>query len=123
MTRSPDPADLPLDPSLRMLGKVLHERYTLAARIARATWPAAETSPEAMVAAAATVFIAMNQQLGRHTAPGVDRPPAAVERPPCPKCGTVMQPVPKKSAKTPDFRCPDRACDTPLWLRRNGAHP
>ena len=36
----------------------------------------------------------------------------------CPKCGKPMQAVQKRSPKMPDWRCSDRQCDTPLWIRR-----
>jgi hypothetical protein len=116
------------DPALRELGKTLHERYQLAARIARATWPAAETSPEAMVAAAATVFIAMNQQLGGHHAPGGSpaKPVHTPEAPACPVCGKPMRAQrATQRGNQPDFTC-GPSCDGALWLdrkRRNGVHP
>jgi hypothetical protein len=127
-----DPTGLPLDPALRALGKVLHERYQLAARIARATWVAEETSPEAMVAASATVFIEINKQLGHATdstvgptaptrAPVTSNSAAAPSvhgTPVCP-CGTVMVPVQKKNPNMPDWRCP--SCDKALWNRTRKA--
>jgi hypothetical protein len=108
-----DPTGTPtLDPALRALGKQLHERYQLAARIARATWPAQETSPEAMVAATATLFIEINRQLAptasAHGAPNGTQPPVC-------DCGTIMAPVEKKNPKMPDWRCPK--CDKALWNR------
>ncbi len=106
-----------LDPALRELGKVLNERYQVAARIARATWPAEETSPEAMVAATATVFIALNQQLNGHpTAPaiGTAEPPPA-----CPVChGPMQDQRASKRGNQPDYKCRTRDCDGAVWLDR-----
>lgn len=118
------PTDLPLDPALRELGKQVHTTYALAARIARATWPAEETSPEAMVAAAATIFIELSRALGHApagpaTAPGspVAAASATGAPPACPKCQRIMVAVVKTSPKQPDWRCPDRACDHALWTK------
>jgi hypothetical protein len=125
-----DPATaLPMDPALRELGKVLHERYTLAARIARATWPAEETSPEAMVAATATVFIAMNQMMNGGGAHGGQAAVAPVESlgttfPTCPKCHGPTVAASRKTPRSPHYRCADRSCDTPIWTdhKKNGTH-
>jgi hypothetical protein len=105
-----------MDPALREMGRVLHERYQLAARIARATWPAEETSPEAMVAATATVFIALNQQLG----PGSAGAPAPVgEAPRCPMCqGPMRDQRATKRGNQPDFKCVGASCDGAVWLDR-----
>jgi hypothetical protein len=114
-----DPATaVPLDPQLRELGKVLHERYKLAARIARATWPAEETSPEAMVAAAATVFIAMNQQLGPATGTtSAGAPIPSGDAPRCPICqGAMRDQRTTKQRNQPDYKCVDRSCDGATWL-------
>ena len=110
-----DHADLSLDPALRELGKRLHERYQLAARIARATWPAAETSPEAMVAATATLFIELSRALGGgHSAPAGA---PAVDVPACPDCGGPMRDQrATKRGNQPDFKCTRPGCEGAVWL-------
>jgi hypothetical protein len=118
-----------MEPALRDLGKVMHERYHLAARIARSYWPD-ETPADVLAAAVHTLFIELNRQLGHAaiptSAPGspVVTRPAGEAPPPCPKCRGPMVATGKKTPRMPDYRCADRACDTPLWLnKRNGAHP
>ena len=116
-----------LDPALRELGRILHERYLLAARIARATWPAQETSPEAMVAAAATLFIEINKQLNGHAAPAA----ALLERPPsvpkaCPECGSEIYDNTADNAERklkglkprPLYKC--KSCSWVQWRLPNG---
>jgi hypothetical protein len=93
----------------------LHEAYGLALRIARSHWPD-PTPPEVLASAVHTVFIELCRPSRPHAAPTVNGAGAAAP-PPCPKCGGVMQSVPRTSPRTPDYRCPDRACATPVWLR------
>lgn len=100
--------------------------YQAALKIARASWPA-ETDESVIAAVAATLFIAADRQgnsaPARHVAP---QPTTATPEtngagtPPCPKCGSATAAVVKKSPKMPDYRCADRACDTPVWLRGAG---
>jgi hypothetical protein len=109
----------PIDPALLELGRQVHARYTLAARIARATWPVEETSPEAMVAATATVFIELSRALSsgpRNN--GVASPPADMP-PACPVCGGVMRDQrATKRGNQPDWKCSQGACDGAVWLDR-----
>jgi hypothetical protein len=114
---------LPMDPQLRELGKVLHERYRLAARIARATWPAEETSPEAMVAATATLFIEINKQLAPATATKSPGAPAASGEPPrCPVCqGPMRDQRATKRGNQPDYKCVVGSCDGAVWLDKKRA--
>jgi hypothetical protein len=86
---------------------------------------------EALQATFATVMIAVGQRREHPrstttSAPGspVVTRPTGEAPPPCPKCRGPMVATGKKTPRMPDFRCADRACDTPLWLnKRNGAHP
>ena len=114
------PVDLPVNPTLRALGKQIHARYTLAARIARATWPANETSPEAMVAATATVFIEMSKSLAANVPPA--RPGGAPDQPqPCSICGRAMRDQrTTKRGNQPDYKCTP-PCDGAVWLDRKRA--
>ena len=112
-----------LDPALRELGRILHERYLLAARIARATWPAQETSPEAMVAAAATVFIELNRQLAPATGTRSSNAPApSGEAPRCPVCqGPMRDQRATKRGNQPDFKCLVASCDGAVWLEKKAS--
>jgi hypothetical protein len=116
------------DQSVRGLAKVLHERYQLAARIARATWPEADTSPEAMVAATGTIFCELNRLIDAGPSSPSDRAAAGLpdanssmlEIPTrCPECGAATKDQrATRTARQPLVKCTDRACPWALWPPR-----
>jgi hypothetical protein len=100
-----------------LLARAYHD-YEAAVKAARKLWP---NGHEATIREAVADFLVHVRELRRNG--NGSTPPAAAAAEPkpaappsCPKCGKVTQPVARKSAKTPDFRCPDRECDTPVWL-------
>lgn len=100
---------------------VMHD-YKQAHLIAKEVWPK-ETPPEVIQSATATIMIAHKERArGQQRSAGseADAPVVPTE---CPKCHGALYDnrADKRTPRSPDFRCKDTGCDTPVWLKKKGS--